>query len=100
MNVKKYLGAFPDDVPLSLPHEARFVMNYQGSDEGGSHWYGVVRKGTVAKVIDSLGFPPDDSVVKLLTDNGVTDIYYSTDRAQRDDDNVCGALAVASLLTF
>lgn len=97
LKIKNYLGAFPDDISIELPQTARFVMNYQGSDEGGSHWYGVIRKGKEAFVYDSLGAPPDDRLLSLLRKNKVTKVHYSTKRTQRDDDNVCGVLAVQSL---
>ena len=72
-------------------------MNYQGAGEPGSHWYGVVKDGTTATVYDSLGFPPDDTVVKLMVNNRVEKIKYQTVRTQNDSDNICGLLAVLSI---
>jgi len=95
--VENYIGCFPDDIQIKLPSECRFVMNYQGNNESGSHWYGVIRKKDMAWIKDSLGFPPDDNILKLLSKNGVKYLMYSTERTQRDDDNICGIRAVESL---
>jgi len=88
---------FPEDAldasQLDRCGDTSLILNYQSSHEGGSHWYALVLRGSTAYIFDSLGAPPDDSVMEWADKNNIT-LVTSTAKAQSNSSSLCGLWAV------
>jgi len=78
---------------LPTPLEGGVVLNYESSHESGSHWYSLYIRGEQAYVFDSLGAPPDDSVIDWANRNNIT-LITSTAKAQSNSSSLCGLWAI------
>jgi hypothetical protein len=90
-NVKVYPEEGIQALTLSTPE---VILNYQSSQEQGSHWYAIVlRRPDKAYAFDSLGAPPDDTVMEWADRNNVT-LVTSTAKAQSNSSSLCGLWAI------
>ena len=92
------MGCFSDDELPELAENEGCIMNYQSSDEPGSHWTALRRFGRTIYHFDSLGFPPDEHVEAYLED---AELELSSEpiRLQRDESHYCGHYCLLYLLS-
>ena len=104
-----FIQCLPDDrLPKKIKNGQSLIVNWQGSNEGGTHWTAVRARNNTIENFDSLGFPPDDTLVALAKRSGMP--IYSTlfngtiikptqrrYQTQADESVICGYYAILYL---
>lgn len=98
LKIKYYLGCFSDDnLPVNIKDNEGLVVNYQSSDEPGSHWCAIKRMGKTLYHFDSLAFPPD-TPLEILAKKNKLSIKSEYIRLQLDASHYCGHYCLLFLL--
>jgi hypothetical protein len=77
---------------MQIKKKMFFIVNYDKSSKGGSHWVGCVKNGDILYHFGSYGIPP----LREITGHFSTSHIHYNDRAvQLNDSAICGHLCLA-----
>ena len=93
-NGYKFIGIVMRDEVRKLPCPSKcfFIVNYDESHQGGSHWIAVVKSGTDVYHFGSYGISP---LKEIKTRFSNCNIYYNDRSLQLTGSNICGHLCLA-----
>lgn len=97
---QKFIGVYPSDKIPTLKNNEYAILNLDKSNESGSHWVSIAKKGNKTHFYDSFG-RKDINIIKSLTYSGNGKIINTeNDAEQKIQELNCGARCIAWLILF
>lgn len=85
-NIKNFRGVFAlDQLPGAINKNECGIVNYQNSDQPGSHWIAYHNN----EVFDSYGLPPPEKLKKYIKTR-YPEIVYNSTQYQKSNSVLCG----------
>lgn len=78
-----------------------WILNHGTSDTDGTHWTALAKNGRTALYFDSFGkLPPPLEVIKYLSKQRNTRLFYNSKKYQNYGSSICGHLCLRFLYDF
>ncbi len=96
MNIKLNAVLMKDQATNKMPN-GYYIFNLENSNQGGSHWVGLVKKSKKAYYYcDPYGIPPPQTMLDLLQCNE-SHLFYNDTQIQHIDSILCGYFCLVFL---
>ena len=96
----KFVGVFPSDIIPKLSNGCYCILNVDKSNEPGSHWVALVKRGHRLIFYDSFGRSGKKLIPSLLKSHNGRLVDTDSDAEQKILESNCGARCIAWLMLY
>lgn len=93
LNLSKYYAGTiaRDQIFIIKPTKVQkfYVINFETSNEEGSHWVAIIIDNTRCVYFDSYGLPPPAELESMLLTNSISELFFQDEQLQTNS-NRCG----------